>query len=318
MPRPRLYVSRLLPAPVMAAIADRFSLVNRPAAAPPSETALREGLREAEAAICTLTEPITDAVLAGAPHLKIVANYAVGYNNIDLTAAKGRGIVVSNTPDVLTDATADLTWGLILAVARRLVEGDHLVRSGRWEGWQPTQLLGLDVSGRVLGLVGFGRIGRAVAARAAGFRMTVLYHARRPAQADYPGAAQQVGLERLLAESDVISLHVPLTTATTHLIGRAELARMKPTAILINTARGPVVDEAALVDALEQGRLGGAGLDVYEEEPALHPRLASFPQVVLAPHVGSATLTTRVRMGMICVENVEAVLAGREAPQRVV
>ncbi|HJR77890.1 MAG TPA: D-glycerate dehydrogenase [Nitrospiraceae bacterium] len=319
MARPSLYVSRLLPERVMAVIEDRFHLLTRPTATPPSADQLRDGLKEADAAICTLTEQITDSVLDGARKLKIVANYAVGYNNIDVAAANAKGIVVTNTPDVLTDATADLTWALILATARRVVEGDRLVRSGRWDGWQPTQLLGLDVSGRTLGLIGMGRIGRAVAQRAAGFNMQVLYHTRQPVK-DVGRHEPWVscGFERLLSESDIVSLHVPLTRDTRHLIGGAQLALMKPTAILINTARGPVVDEAALVDALSQRRLAGAGLDVYEQEPAVHPRLSELDQVVLAPHLGSATLSTRVRMGMICLENIAAVLEGREAPHRVV
>jgi glyoxylate reductase len=219
---------------------------------------------------------------------------------------------------VLTEATADLTWALVLATARRLTEGDRLVRSGRWDGWRPTQLLGLDVSGRTLGLIGMGRIGWAVAERATGFKMRVLYHTRQPWKAaDQPNSWVSRSLEHLLSESDIVSLHVPLTPTTTHLIGAEQFAQMKPTAILINTTRGPVVDEGALVEALGQRRLAGAGLDVYEREPLVHPRLLEFDQVVLAPHVGSATLSTRVRMGMICLENIEAVLAGREAPHRV-
>lgn len=318
MTRPALYVSRLLPDEVMALITDRFDIVNRPDATPPSTRQVRDGLRDVDAAICTLTEQITEPVLDGARKLRIVANYAVGYNNIDLAAAKARGIVVTNTPDVLTDATADLTWALILATARRLVEGDRLVRSGRWDGWQPTQLLGPDVSGRTLGLIGMGRIGRAVAKRAAGFTVQVLYHTRQPLNPiDEQQGWVSRSLEQLLSESDIVSIHVPLTPATTRLIGPAQLALMKPTAILINTARGAVVDEAALADALSQRRLAGAGLDVYEQEPAVHPRLFDIDCVVLAPHVGSATLSTRVRMGKICLENIEAVLKGREAPNRV-
>jgi glyoxylate reductase len=319
MTRPALYVSRLLPEAVMAAIAARFQLVARPEATPPSVDQLRGGLRDADAAICTLTERITESVLDAARNLKILANYAVGYNNIDIAAAKAKGIIITNTPDVLTDATADLTWALILATARRVVEGDRLVRSGRWDGWQPTQLLGLDVSGRTLGLIGMGRIGRAVARRADGFNMRILYHTRQPVKR----LNQQTGwvsraLNELLSESDVVSIHIPLSPATTHLIGASQLALMKPTAVLINTARGPVVDEAALVDALSRRQVAGAGLDVYEHEPAMDTRLKELDQVVLAPHLGSATLSTRVRMGMICLENIAAVLEEREPPNRVV
>jgi glyoxylate reductase len=316
--RPTLYLSRLLPDPVMAAIGERFTLIDQPGEIPPPESRLCEGLRDVDAAICTLTEHISSSVLAGARKLKIVANYAVGYNNIDLAAAKARGIIVTNTPDVLTDATADLTWALILATGRRLVEGDRLVRSGRWDGWRPTQLLGLDISRRTLGLIGMGRIGRAVAERAAGFNMRVLYHTRRPLEAtEQRDTWISCTLDAVLSDADIVSLHVPLTPDTRHLIGSTQLALMKPTAILINTARGPVVDEAALAVALEQGRLAGAGLDVYEEEPIVHPRLLEADQVVLAPHIASATFSTRVRMGMICLDNIDAVLSGRAAPCRV-
>ena len=318
MSLPALYVSRLLPDPVMTAIRERFHLINVPEDAVPTEHQLHAGLSAADAAICTLTEPITELTLAQA-RLKVLANYAVGYNNIDLQAAARKHIVVTNTPDVLTDATADLTWALILAVARRVVEGDALVRSGSWRGMTPTQLLGLDLSGRVLGVIGMGRIGRAVAERARGFRMRVLYHSRQPPEMDpTPEGWTYRRLEHVLAESDIVSLHVPLTPATTHFIGAEQLALMKPTSLLINASRGPLIHEAALVEALQQGRLAGAGLDVYEREPLLNPGLVSLRQVVLLPHIGSATLATRVRMGMICLENIDAVLNGRPAPNRVV
>ncbi len=315
MTLPALYVSRLLPDPVMAAIRERFRLTAAPAVEPPSRPALMDGLREAEAAICTLTETIDDAVLSHAPRLKILANYAVGYNNIDLDAARGRGVIVTNTPDVLTDTTADLTWALILAVARRVVEGDRLVRARQWTGWAPTHLLGADVWGKTLGVIGMGRIGQAVARRAAGFSMPVLYAGRHPVQGDPRWEFRS--LHDLLAESDFITVHVPLTPDTHHLLDKQAFARMKPTAFLINTSRGQVVDEAALVEALRAGRPAGAGLDVYEREPELHPGLRELPNVVLLPHLGSATLDTRIRMGMICVENVQAVLEGRPAPNRV-
>ncbi|MBM4124342.1 MAG: D-glycerate dehydrogenase [Nitrospira sp.] len=318
MSLPALYLSRLLPPPVMAAIAEEFRLVSQPAPLPPGSASLRQGLREAQAAICTLTEQIDRDVLREAPHLRVIANYAVGYNNIDLEAAKERGIVVTNTPDVLTEATADLTWALLLATARRIPEGHGLVRQGAWTGWEPTQLLGADVYGKTLGIVGMGRIGSAVARRAVGFRMPVLYCNRR---ALAPSASdptwRQASLPEVLTRSDFVSLHVPLTAETRHLIGAAELRLMRPTAFLLNTSRGPVLDEAALVAALREGRLAGAGLDVYEEEPALHPDLRSLTKVVTLPHLGSATLSARVRMGLVCIENIRAVLEGRPAPNRV-
>ena len=315
--KPPLYVTRVLPDPVMAAIRERFTLVQEPLDAPPATPALRGGLSESVAAIVTLGDRIDADVLASARQLKIVANYAVGYNNIDLEAARQRGIVVTNTPDVLTDATADLTWALILATARRVIEGDRLVRSGQWTGWTPTQLLGTAVATRTLGIIGMGRIGQAVAHRAAGFRMKVCYASRR--RVDGPGTApwEWLPLPALLAASDIVTIHVPLTQDTRHLIGAREFAEMRRSAMVINTARGPIVDEAALATALSKGVIAGAGLDVFEEEPRLHPSLVSLPQVVLLPHLGSATMDTRVAMGMTCVTNIEAVLAGRPAPNRV-
>lgn len=315
---PKLYVARLLPEPVMTVIRERFCLTAAPQVSAPSRTALRDGLREAQAAICTLTEGIDRDVLRAAPHLRVIANYAVGYNNIAVDEAKARAVVVTNTPDVLTETTADLTWALLLATARRVLEGDYLVRSGTWTGWEPTQLLGTDVYGKTLGIIGMGRIGRAVARRALGFDMSVLYYNRtRLDLSTLNDQWRQMSLQEVLAGSDFVSLHLPLTAETHHLISDAELRLMRPTAYLINTARGAVVDEAALVAAVQEGQLAGAGLDVYEQEPALHPGLKGLPQVVTLPHLGSATLHTRIQMGMICVQNILAVLEDRPAPNRV-
>ena len=315
---PKLYVARLLPEPVMTVIRERFCLTAAPQVGAPNRTALRDGLREAQAAICTLTEGIDGDVLKAAPHLRVIANYAVGFNNIAVDEAKAKGVVVTNTPDVLTEATADLTWALLLATARRVPEGDRLVRSGAWTGWEPTQLLGADVCGKTLGIIGMGRIGRAVARRAKGFDMPVRYYNRTTLDPSILNDQwRPTSWQEVLAGSDFISLHVPLTAETHHLIGNAELRLMRPTAYLINTTRGPVVDEAALVAAVQEGRLAGAGLDVYEQEPALHPGLRTLPQVVTLPHLGSATLNTRIQMGMICVQNILAVLEGRPAPNRV-
>ena len=316
--RPTLYLSRLLPDPVMAIVRERFQLVQDPLDALPTPSALREGLCRADAAIVTLGDGIDAETIHAATRLKILANYAVGYNNIDLAAARERGLIVTNTPDVLTDATADLTWALLLATARRVVEGDALVRSGRWTGWSPTQLLGAEVSGKTLGIIGMGRIGQAVAQRAVGFRMTIRYHQRHPlAATSHPREWEYRSLRDLLGEADVVTIHVPLTPATHHLIDAHELAWMRPTAFLINTARGPIIDEGALVDALKTGIIAGAGLDVYEQEPALHPALAQLKQVVLLPHLGSATLHARVQMGLVCLKNIQAVLEGRPAPNHV-
>ena len=316
--RPTLYLSRLLPDPVMAIVRERFQLVQEPLDALPALSALREGLCQADAAIVTLGDRIDAETIHAATRLKILANYAVGYNNIDLAAARQRGLIVTNTPDVLTDATADLTWALLLAMARRIIEGDALVRSGRWTGWSPTQLLGAEVSGKTLGIIGMGRIGQAVAHRAIGFRMPVRYHTRQPlATSSLSREWEHRSLRDLLGEADVVTIHVPLTPATQHLIGVRELAWMRPTAYLINTARGPIIDEWALADALKLGIIAGAGLDVYEREPAIHSTLAQLKQVVLLPHLGSATAHARVQMGLVCLENIHAVLDGRPAPNHV-
>ena len=316
--RPTLYLSRSLPDPVMAIVRERFQLVQEPFDALPTPSALREGLCQADAAIVTLGDGIDAETIHAATRLKILANYAVGYNNIDLAAARERGLIVTNTPDVLTDATADLTWALLLATARRVVEGDALVRSGCWTGWSPTQLLGAEVSGKTLGVIGMGRIGQAVARRAVGFRMPVRYHTRQSmATSSLPPEWEHRSLQNLLEEADVVTIHVPLTPATHHLIGARELAWMRPTAFVLNTARGPIVDEGALVDALKTGIIAGAGLDVYEQEPAIHSALAQLRQVVLLPHLGSATVHARVQMGLVCLENIQAVLDGRPAPNHV-
>jgi glyoxylate reductase len=316
--KPPLYLSRVLPDPVMLAIRERFTLVQEPLDAPPAPAALQSGLSQSVAAIVTLMERIDGNALASARYLKIVANYAVGYNNVDLEAARQRRIVVTNTPDVLTDATADLTWALILATARRVIEGDRLVRSGQWTGWTPTQLLGASVAGQRLGIIGMGRIGQAVARRAWGFGMKVCYCSHRRVKSGPDSAGWEfLTFPALLAASDILTVHVPLTPETRHLIGARELAQMRRSAILINTARGPVLDESALAAALTNGAIAGAGLDVFEEEPRLHPGLAALQQVVLLPHLGSATMAARVEMGMTCLNNIEAVLSGRSAPNRV-
>ncbi len=316
--RPTLYLSRLLPEPVMVIVRERFRLVEEPLDALPAPSTLREGLCRSDAAIVTLSDHIDAETLHAATRLKILANYAVGYNNIDLMAARQRGLIVTNTPDVLTDATADLTWALLLATARRIIEGDTLVRSGRWTGWSPTQLMGTEISGKTLGIIGMGRIGQAVAWRAVGFRMPVRYHSRQPiAHSSLPLDWEYRSLHGLLSEADVVTIHAPLTPTTHHLIGERELSWMRPTAFLINTARGPIIDEGALLDALKTGVIAGAGLDVYEQEPAIHSGLAQLKQVVLLPHLGSATLHARVQMGLVCLENIQAVLAGHPVLNRI-
>lgn len=266
--------------------------------------------------LCTITDRIDAEVLDRAPALKVIANYGVGFEHIDLDAATRRGIPVTNTPGVLTETTADLAFALILATARRVVAGDQRVREGKFKYWAPLLFLGQEVSGKTLGIIGMGRIGQAVARRGAGFGMKILYHSRTrlaPLEEQELGASLQP-LETVLREADFVTLHVPLTTHTRHLIGSRELELMKNSAYLINTARGPVVDEAALVAALRQGRIRGAGLDVYEREPELSPGLAGLENVVLLPHLGSATVETRTRMALMAAENLLAGLRGDPPP----
>lgn len=301
-------VTRRLPSAVIGklkASAD-VDLYTGDAAISPDE--LRARVADKDALVCLLTEAVDRAVIDAAPKLKAIANVAVGYNNIDVAYARSRGIVVTNTPDVLTEAVADFTWAMILAITRRISEGERLVRSGRWKGWALDLMLGSELRHKQLGLVGVGRIGRAVAARAPAFGMRVAYTSRTPL--DLPGA-EAMSLDRLLNTSDVVSLHVPLTADTQHLIDKKALARMKRSAYLINTARGPVVDEAALAWALEHRLLAGAALDVYENEPAVHADLLALDNVLLLPHLGSATTETRTAMADLAIENVIAVLAGR-------
>lgn len=276
---------------------------------------LIEKLKGKEGLLCLLTDTIDADVLERADRLKGIANCAVGYDNIDVRAAIRRGIPVSNTPGVLTDTTADLTWALILAVARRIVEADGFTRAGLFKGWGIKLMLGRDVHGKTLGIVGAGRIGTAVAMRARGFGMKILYCSlERNDIIENESGAALVGLDQLLRESDYISLHVPLTAETSHLIGERELGLMKKGAFLINTSRGPVVDEAALVRALQQGKIAGAGLDVYEDEPELCGGLRECENAVLLPHIGSASVETRSRMAEIAAKNILAMLRGERPP----
>jgi glyoxylate reductase len=265
-------------------------------------------VRGKQALICLLTDRIDTEVLDAGRDLRIVANIAVGYNNIDLAACRARGLVVTNTPDVLTNACADFTWSLILAITRRLGEAERQLRRGDWKGWALDHMLGMELRGKRLGVIGLGRIARAVAEKAPHFGMTVAY--TTPRAAELPGA-EAVSFDRLLATSDVVSIHCPLTPETHHLIDKKALAKMKRSAYLINTARGPVVDEAALAWALSQRLIAGAALDVYEQEPAVHPDLLSLENVMLIPHIASATTETRTAMAALAVSNVLAVLDGR-------
>jgi glyoxylate reductase len=286
-------------------------------ALPPDELIARS--RGKQGIVSQLTDRFGAEQIARLEGVRVISDVAVGYDNVDVEAATRHGILVTNTPDVLTDTTADLAFALILATARRLIESSDFIRSGQWRRWAIDLLAGCDVHHKTLGIVGMGRIGQAVARRARGFSMRVLYaDARRVAEE----TERELGLEfvtreKLLAESDFVSLHVPLSAATRHLIGPAELARMKPTAILVNTSRGPVVDEAALAEALAARRIGGAGLDVFEREPEVHPGLLALENVVLVPHIGSATIETRRKMSMLAAQNCAIAIEGRRPPNLV-
>lgn len=281
---------------------------------PPREEVLRN-VKDKEGLVCLLTEKINEEFLRAAPKLRIAANVAVGFDNIEVAACTKRGVVVTNTPGVLDETTADFAWTLLMAVARRLSEGEALARSGNWKNWDLDQLVGTDVWGKTLGIVGFGRIGRAVARRASGFQMKVIYTDAMRAPADVEKAlnAEFRDMNAVLAESDFISVHVPLLPETRGLFDAPKFHRMKPTAFLINTSRGPVVNEAALVTALEVGKIAGAGLDVYENEPSIHPGLKRT-NVVLAPHIASASLETRTKMACIAAQNVVALFTGQRPP----
>jgi glyoxylate reductase len=320
MRKPKVLITRRVPPPAVERLKTAgFAVDVIEQDTPPGRATLLSRLSGVAGLITMLSERVDIELLeAAGPALRVVANFAVGTDNIDLAACRTRGVRVTNTPGVLTDATADLAWALILAVARRVVEGDALVRSGAWAGWAPLQLLGLQLTGATLGIVGAGRIGTAVGLRSQGFGMNVLYvDERRNAILEERVGARQVQLAELLPVVDVLTLHLPLTPLSRHLLGARELGALQPTAILINTARGPIVDEAALVAALRQGQLAGAGFDVYESEPRLAPGLTELPNVVLLPHLGSAATATRQRMSEMVAENVRAVLAGREPPNAV-
>jgi glyoxylate reductase len=278
---------------------------------PPPRAEMLARIHDCDGVIITGGERVDAGLFDAAPRLKVVSCHAVGYDNVDVAEATRRRVVVTNTPDVLTDACADLTWALILGLARRVVEGDHLARSGQWCGFSLTLLLGADVSGKTLGIVGAGRIGVAVAKRAKGFSMPTLYTARAAKPGMDALGAKRVTFDEILRETDFLSVHVPLTAETRHMFGEAEFRRMKPTARFINMARGPVHDEAALARALREGWIAGAGLDVYEHEPKIDPELVGLPNALLLPHIGSATVETRRRMAILAAENLLAVLRSK-------
>jgi len=312
MSKPSVYVTRLIPQENIDALRERFDVEVNAEDRALSPAELIEKVRGRSAVVSLLTDNITGEVLdAAGPQCRIFANYAVGYNNFDLAAATQRNVILTNTPGVLDDATATHTFTLLLAVARRIAEADKFVRAGEWKGWAPMFFVGLDVDGRTLGIAGLGRIGKNVARKARGFNMRIIYNdARRDTAFEAESGAEFVDKETLVREADFLTLHVPLTPETRHYIGATELKNMKATAVLINASRGPVVDEKALVVALREKWIFGAGLDVFENEPALEPGLTELDNVIVVPHVASATPATRVEMGKIVVTNINKVLSG--------
>jgi len=312
MPK-KILIPNVLPKEARDLIPSGIEVEYNDADEPLSKAELVRRLRDKDGLICHIISIVDEEVLAASPALKVVANVAVGYNNVDVAAARRRGVVVTNTPDVLTETTADFAWALLMTAARRVVEADHYARSGKWTVWKWGLLWGTDVHGKTLGIVGFGRIGRAVARRALGFGMRVLYHDTLSvgAAVERELNATAVDLETLLRESDFVSLHVLLSPETRHLLDERTLRLMKKSAILVNASRGPVVDEAALVRALSEEWIRGAGLDVFEAEPTIHPGLLTLRNVTLAPHIASASHDTRIAMATLAVRNCLAVLDGK-------
>ena len=314
--KPKVLVTREMFGDVLEYLSHYFEVISNQSDAPMDSETLTAMISDKKGALITLLDRIDDKLLARCPDLKAVCNVAVGFNNIDLMACSRAGVMVTNTPGVLDDSTADFTWALILSTARRVVESDAHLRSGEWKGWYLKQFLGADVHHATLGILGFGRIGRKVARRALGFDMTILYHSTRQADPDAERAcnATFVTKDELLARSDILTIHVPYAQSTHHIIGSPELAMMKPGSILINAARGGVVDDTALVEALKGGRLAGAGLDVFENEPALNPAFIAMKNVVLTPHIASSSAATRHAMAMLAARNLVAALTTGKPP----
>ena len=314
-----VFVTRRIPQPGIDILSSHCAVVDiNPHDRPLTHEELKKAVKGRDGILCLLTDAIDRDIIMAADQARIFANYAVGFNNIDVGEATKRGIMISNTPGVLTEATADLTWALILAIARRIVACDRFTRQGRFKGWDPMLLLGSEVAGRTLGIIGAGRIGTAVGLRSAGFHMRVLYtDTDKNDRLEKKVHAERVDMKGLLEQSDYVTLHVPLLPETTHLIGRKELTHMKKTAFLINTCRGPVIDERALVDALKSQSIGGAALDVYENEPVLADGLAACDNAILMPHIGSATYGARTKMATMAAENLVAGLKGNRPPNLV-
>ncbi|KQC08331.1 MAG: D-glycerate dehydrogenase [Candidatus Cloacimonas sp. SDB] len=313
--KPKIFVTRKLPSAAMEKLEEFFHVSVNPEDRVLSRDEIRQGMQECDILLPLLTDTIDAEMMRSAPSLKGISNYAVGFNNIDVEAATELGLPVCNTPGVLTDATADLTWALLMAVTRRVVEADQYNRAGKFQGWAPLLFLGADIYGKTLGIIGTGRIGSAVAHRATGFKLKILYHDHKRNEAlEKELKAEYVPLNDLLRTADFVTLHVPLLPETTELIGEKELRSMQSTAYLINTSRGKVVNETALVKALQEGWIAGAGLDVYYNEPELHPGLKECPNTVLLPHIASATTGSRTAMGMLAAENAIAIIKGEKPP----
>jgi glyoxylate reductase len=314
-----VYVTRRIPEIGLEMLSEKFDVEINPEDRVLSKEEIIENMEECDALLCLLTDDIDGELMDSNPNLKIIANYAVGYNNIDVEAASERDIIVSNTPGVLTETTADMAWVMLMASARRIVESDKFLRAGKYKGWAPKLLLGTDVYGKSLGIIGLGRIGRAIARRAQGFGIDVLYYDpyRLDEEKENELDVTYCSMETLLEKSDFVSINALLTEETHHLISREEFKLMKNTAILVNVARGPIVNEDELVKALKEKEIAGAALDVFEEEPKVHPELIEMDNVVLTPHTASATIETRSKMARIAVENIIAVLEGNEAPNKV-
>jgi glyoxylate reductase len=315
--KPKLFITRYIPEQAIKRLEEVFEVEIFPENRAITHEELLEKVKDIDALLCLLTDNIDREIIEAAPHLKCISVYAVGYNNVDVECATKYGIVVCNTPGVLTETTADLAWALIMSCARRIVEADCFVREGRFQGWEPLLMLGNDIFGKTLGIIGMGRIGRAVAHRSLGFDMKVIYYDPEVEPKSLPANYTSVDLTNLCQNSDFISIHAPLTAETRHLIGKREFDLMKPSAILINTARGPIIDEQALISALKENKIAAAGLDVYENEPIIPEELLALSNVILLPHIGSASYETRTKMAMLAAENAIAVIEGKTAPARV-
>ena len=317
MQKPKLFITRYIPEEAIKRLEEVFEVEIFPENRAITHEELKEKVKDIDALICLLTDNIDHEIIEAASNLKCISVYAVGYNNIDVETATKHSIVICNTPGVLTETTADLAWALIMSCARRIVEADCFVREGKFQGWEPMLMLGNDIFGKTLGIIGMGRIGRAVAHRALGFDMKVIYYDPQVDPESLPSDYVSVDLTTLCQNSDFISIHTPLTPETRHLIGEKEFNLMKSTAILINTARGPIIDEQTLISALKEHKIAGAGLDVYENEPVIPEELIKLSNVILLPHIGSASYETRTKMALLAAENAIAVIEGKNPPARV-